>query len=111
MNKSQVIDTNPTLSTSSGVQTETCSLSIMVARTDLPFMMHTIPHLVRSCNFPFFKRVLVMDTAPLSGDKVSRPGVGTLDDLRTCCQKLIDDDIMDEVIEMDYSEEYRRPNL
>ncbi|NMG60085.1 hypothetical protein E1H12_16575 [Geitlerinema sp. P-1104] len=80
----------------------------MVARTDLPFMMHTIPHLVRGCNFPFFKRVLVMDTAPLSGDKVNRPGVGTMEDLRAACQTLINEGLMDEVIEMDYSEEYRR---
>ncbi|TVR05718.1 MAG: hypothetical protein EA395_15270, partial [Phormidium sp. GEM2.Bin31] len=111
MNNSKTIQTSktkPTLSRSSDLQTETCSLSIMVARTDLPFMMHTIPHLVHGCNFPFFKRVLVMDTAPLSGDKVNRPGVGTMQDLRACCQKLIDDDVMDEVIEMDYSESYRR---
>lgn len=93
---------------SPATQTETCSLSITVARTDVPFMMQTIPHLVRSCNFPFFKRVLVMDTAPLSQEKVNRPGLGSLDDLRACCQKLIDDGVMDEVLEMDYSESYRR---
>jgi hypothetical protein len=101
-------NTSATCPSSSTQTTETCSLSIMVARTDLPFMMHTIPHLVRGCNFPFFKRVLVMDTAPLSGDKVNRPGVGTMEDLRAACQTLIDEGIMDEVIEMDYSDSYRR---
>ena len=40
--------------------------------------MHTIPHLVRMSNFNFIQRVLFMDTAPLSGDKVTRPGIGTL---------------------------------
>jgi len=110
MQDSQQIATNSQFYyPSSSVQSEeTCSLSIMVARTDLPFMMQTIPHLVRGCNFPFFKRVLVMDTAPLSGDKVNRPGVGTLEDLRAACQKLIDDGVMDEIMEMDYSESYRR---
>ncbi len=108
MNQSQATLTHQNLSHSHRSKTETCSLSITVARTDVPFMMHIIPHLVRSCNFPFFKRVLVMDTAPLSQEKVNRPGLGSQEDLRACCQKLIDDGVMDEVIEMDYSESYRR---
>nr|WP_256995670.1 hypothetical protein [Halomicronema hongdechloris] len=85
-----------------------CTLSIMVARTDIPFIMQTLPHLVRMCRFPFQRRILVMDTAPLSGDKVGRPGIGTLEQLRDHCQQLIHDGVMDEVIEMDYSPAYRR---
>jgi hypothetical protein len=80
----------------------------MVARTDIPFMMHTIPHLVRSCNFPFHKKVLVVDTAPLSGDKVNRPGIGRMEQLRENCAELIHQGVMDEAIDMDYSLTYRK---
>jgi hypothetical protein len=90
------------------MSTSNCTLSIMVARTDLPFMMHTIPHLVRSCHHQFLRKVLVVDTAPLSGDKVSRPGIGSMEDLRLCCQELIDKGIMDEAVDMDYSSDYRK---
>ena len=70
-------------------------------------MMHTIPHLVRSCNFPFHKKVLVVDTAPLSGDKVNRPGIGTMEQLRDNCADLIQRHIMDESIDMDYAPSYQ----
>jgi hypothetical protein len=80
----------------------------MVARTDIPFMMHTIPHLVRSCNFPFHQKVLVVDTAPLSGDKVNRPGIGSMEQLRENCAELIRQGVMDEAIDMDYSLSYRK---
>ncbi len=86
----------------------TCSLSILVARTDLPFMMHTIPHLVKMCNFPFLKRVLCVDTAPLSGEKRNRPGIGTMEQLRQCCDQLLQADVVDTIIDIDYSESYRQ---
>ncbi|MEO1619772.1 MAG: hypothetical protein AAFU53_01930 [Cyanobacteria bacterium J06632_3] len=80
----------------------------MVARTDIPFMMHTIPHLVKSCNFDFHRKVLVVDTAPLTGDKVNRPGIGTMEQLRENCDELILRGVMDETIDMDYSKSYQR---
>lgn len=89
--------------TNNGTHCSTCSLSIMVARTDLPFMMQTIPHLVRICNFPFLQRTLFIDTAPLSGDKVLRPGIGTLEQLRESCQQLIANNVVDNTIDIDYS--------
>ncbi|MFM7714683.1 MAG: hypothetical protein ACKO7A_18855, partial [Microcystis sp.] len=67
----------------------TCSLWFFVARTDLPFMMLTIPHIVKMCNFPFQEKVLAIDTAALSGEKVDRPGIGTMEDLRQCAQTLL----------------------
>lgn len=85
-----------------------CSLSIMVARTDIPFMMHTIPHLVRTCNYPFVERVLMVDTAPLSGDKLLRPGIGTMEQLRECCDKLVREGVVDKVVDIDYSLDYRQ---
>ncbi|MCT7984623.1 hypothetical protein NG796_15090 [Laspinema sp. A4] len=54
-----------------------CSLSILAARTDLPFMMQIIFHIVRGCNFNFSDRLLALDTAPVSGDKVNRRAIGT----------------------------------
>lgn len=86
----------------------TCSLSILVARTDIPFMMHTIPHLVRMSNFNFIQKVLCMDTAPLSGDKVMRPGVGTLGELRDCCNTLISEGIVDRVVDINYDQTYQQ---
>ena len=85
----------------------TCTISIMVARTDLPFMMHTIPHLMRMCDFPFVERVLFVDTAPLSGEKVNRPGVGSMEQLRECCDRLLKSGVVDKVVDMDYSASYR----
>lgn len=73
----------------------------------MPFMMHTIPHLVRSCNYPFYKKVLVVDTAPLTGDKVNRPGIGTMEQLRENCAELIRQGVMSESIDMDYSPSYQ----
>ena len=71
-------------------------------------MMHTIPHLVRSCAFPFYKKVLFVDTAPLTGDKVNRPGIGTLSQLRENCDELIRQGVMDEAIDMDYAPKCQR---
>ncbi|MEM8806898.1 MAG: hypothetical protein AAGF01_12800 [Cyanobacteria bacterium P01_G01_bin.38] len=85
-----------------------CSLSIMVARTDIPFMLETIPHLVRMSNIPFTERVLFIDTAPLTGDKVGRPGIGTLAQLRDYCDRLKRDGWVDRLVDMEYSEAYRK---
>ena len=81
----------------------TCSLSILVARTDIPFMMQTIPHLVRMCNYNFLEKCLIIDTAPLSGKFKSRPGIGSLSELRECCEKLVQQGIIDRLIDIDYS--------
>jgi hypothetical protein len=80
----------------------------MVARTDTAFLMHTIPHLVKVCNFPFLERVLVVDTAPLSGDKVDRPGIGTMAQLREQCNELLNKGIVDKIIDIDYTDSYRK---
>ncbi|MBR8829150.1 MAG: hypothetical protein DSM107014_14845 [Gomphosphaeria aponina SAG 52.96 = DSM 107014] len=85
----------------------TCSLWILVARSDLSFMMHTIPHLVKMNNFPFEEKVLAIDTAPLTGDKINRPGVGTLEELSACTQQLLKKGIVDRVVEINYHPEYR----
>ena len=52
-------------------------------------MMNTIPHLVKMSQCPFEEKVLAIDTAPLSGEKVNRPGLGTMEELRACAEKLV----------------------
>jgi hypothetical protein len=58
-------------------------------------------------NFPFTERVLVIDTAPLSGDKIGRQGIGTMEELRKNTQFLLEKGIIDKIIEINYNSEYR----
>ncbi|MGH7517638.1 MAG: hypothetical protein ACREOC_09235 [Gemmatimonadales bacterium] len=85
-----------------------CDLSILVARIDTPFMLQTIPHLVRSCRFPFARRVLVVDTAPLGRRYRRRPNIGTAEELNACCTQLLQAGVMDAIMPIDYSPHYRR---
>jgi hypothetical protein len=84
-----------------------CSLSLLVARTDVQFMMQTLPHLVRMCNYPFIDRLLVLDTSELAGDYLKRPGIGTLEQLRDCAQQLLEAGVVDRVVDLDRSKVYR----
>jgi hypothetical protein len=84
-----------------------CSLWFFAARTDVSFIMHTIPHLVKMSQFPFEERVIAIDTAPLSGEKVNRPGIGTMEQLRQCTEKLVRDGVLDRVVEFNYDPDYR----
>ena len=78
------------------------TLSIFVAITDVRFMMNTISHLIKACNYPFFEKIIAIDTAHLSGYKPNLPGVGTLEELRMNCNKLLKQGIIDKVIDIDY---------
>jgi hypothetical protein len=69
--------------------------------------MYTIPHLVKMSNFPFEERVLAIDTAPLTGEKVYRPGIGSLEELRNCTDKLLKAGIVDRVVDINYDRDYR----
>lgn len=82
------------------------SIWILVARTDVPYMLQTIPHQIRSCNYPFAEKVLAVDTAPLTGDKRYRYDTGSQDELDAACQTLIDRGIIDRLVKIDYA-----PNL
>lgn len=86
----------------------TCSIWFLVARTDVPFMMQTIPHIIRMCNYPFSQKVLAVDTTPLSGDYISRPGIGTLIELHKCCDNLQTSGIIDKIVNIDFSEAYQK---
>jgi hypothetical protein len=79
------------------------SVWILVARTDVPYMLQTIPHLMRACNYPFAERVLAIDTAPFTGVFPHRYNPGSQEDLKSACQKLVDLNIVDRIVEIDYS--------
>src|SRR5262245_24317376 len=85
-----------------------CTLDILVSRPDLGFIRLTVPHIVRGCRFPFRRRRLLVDTAPLSGQYAGRPGIGTMDELRSVCGALRLAGVVDTVEEIDYSEPLRR---
>jgi hypothetical protein len=89
------------------VSSHSCTLSIMVARSDVPFLPYTIPHLVRMCKYPFKRKSLIRDTAPLADEFAQRSNVGTLSQLISCCDQLLTSGLIDEVIDIDYSEECR----
>jgi hypothetical protein len=78
------------------------SVWTLVARTDVPYMLQTIPHQLRSCNYPFVEKVLAVDTAPLTGDKVSRYNTGSQKDLEVACQRLVEQGVADRIVKIDY---------
>ena len=80
-----------------------CALSIMAARPDLAFLPHTIPHLSRQAGPSITSRLLFLDTAPLGPKFRDRPNIGSLEDLRDCCARLIDDGHVDRVVDISYA--------
>lgn len=90
------------------MQTHNCSLSINVSRSDIPFMMQTIPHLVKSCQFNFVERVLFIETAQPSSLFRHRPGIGSFEQLKECCQKLVNMGVIDRLVELDYAKPIRK---
>ena len=85
-----------------------CDLSILVARTDTRFMLQTIPHLVRTCRFPFARRFLMVDTPPLGRRYGRKPGIGTAEELQACCTRLLQAGVIDAIVPIYYSPHYRR---
>ena len=83
-----------------------CSIWFLVARTDVSFMMQTIPHIVKMCNYPFSQKVLAIDTTPLSGAYSSRPSIGTITQMEECCDNLLASGIIDMIVNIDFSKEY-----
>lgn len=85
-----------------------CTLSMLVARTDVSYMMRTIPHLVKACNFDFSERVLYIDASPLGKAYRDRPGIGTLEELRDKVSQLIKDNVIDLAVDVNFSEDYKK---
>jgi hypothetical protein len=86
----------------------TCDLSILVSRIDTRFMLQTVAHIVRACGYPFTRRVLVVDTAPLGRRYARRPNIGSPEDLRRCCRELVAAGLIDDIAPIDYSPEFHR---
>ena len=82
--------------------TPAVSLSINVARPDVPFLHLTVPHLVRMCRFPFIERALIVDTAP-PGRRYQNAALASLDELRAACAALRDANVVDRVVDVDYT--------
>jgi hypothetical protein len=86
-----------------------CTLSINICVTDLPFILHTVPHLVRSCRYPFTERMLVIDTAPMKGRYRKNLLLPNTNDLERAAEKLINQGYIDKAIKVDYRPEIREP--
>ncbi|MHC4752604.1 MAG: hypothetical protein ACYTFW_22380, partial [Planctomycetota bacterium] len=84
-----------------------CSIWFLVARTDVSFMMQTIPHIIRMCNYPFSQKVLAVDTSSLSGAYTYRPCIGSLKELQKCCDNLLTSGMIDKVININFSKAYQ----
>ncbi|MBW4558881.1 MAG: hypothetical protein KME59_23765 [Trichormus sp. ATA11-4-KO1] len=78
------------------------SMWILAAKTDVPYMLRTIPHLVRACNYPFVERVLAIDTANLTGSMRVRYNPGSQEELESACKTLVDQGFIDKIVKIDY---------
>lgn len=86
----------------------TCSLAMLMAKTDIAYVRLTIPHLVKMCNFPFIEKILFVDTSELAGDYRSRPNIGNLTDIRKICEELLENKVVDKVVDIDFSSTYKK---
>jgi hypothetical protein len=87
---------------------QACSLSILVARTDIPFIDKTIPAIVKACRYPFSEVVLFIDAAPLRGVFQNRPGIGTHQELVSMCEQLKNNLVVSRIEEIPYHDDKKR---
>jgi hypothetical protein len=92
----------------SGSTAPTCDLSILVSRIDTRFLHRTVAHIVRASRYPFTRRVLVVDTAPLGRRYARRPNIGSPEDLQRCCRELVEAGLIDVIAPIDYSPDFHR---
>jgi hypothetical protein len=85
-----------------------CTLSITSARPDARFLDIIVRHMVRSCNYPFTERVLVMDTAPLAARYLLDPQLASMEEFLSIGHKLLADKVIDRIAFPDYSPSTRR---
>jgi hypothetical protein len=70
-------------------------------------MKQTVQHLVRSCNYPFKRKVLVVDTAPLN-ERFKNRDIAPLSALYKCCHELVSNSVIDEYKEICYRGAFRQ---
>jgi hypothetical protein len=85
-----------------------CELSILVARPDTGYMMQTVSHLVRACNYPFARKTLVVDSAPLAGQYLLRQDLAPMSTLFDCCNELVKVGVIDQLTYIDYDVKLKR---
>lgn len=81
----------------------TCTLSINVCLTDLPYLAHIVPHIVRACDYPFTERMLVIDTAPMKGRYQNGAVLPSMNELETAAQQLVAQGYIDSIVKVDYN--------
>ena len=86
-----------------------CTLSINVCLADYPFIEQTIPHLVRSCNYPFTEKMIVIDTAPMQGRYQKQIPLVTMKELEKKAHNLVKRGYIDSVVKVDYRPEISKP--
>ena len=89
-----------------------CDLFILSAVTDLSFLRFTIPHQVNQCKVNG-KRVLRIDTSPVSGYYKNHRELSKLSELKALGKRFLNEDLIDEVLPIDYTKDsvntgYRR---
>lgn len=89
---------------------ESCTLSINTCVTDVQFLLQTVPHLVRSCRYPFVEKMLVLDTASMKG-RYKHQSLPSMVELESVAQTLVEQGFIDTIIKVDYQAAVRRPIL
>jgi len=81
-----------------------CDLFILSAVTDLSFLKFTIPHQLKQCKVNG-KRVLRIDTSPVSGYYKNHRELSRLSELKDLGNNLLNKGLIDEVLQIDYNQE------
>ena len=81
-----------------------CDLFILSAVTDLAFLRFTIPHQLNQCKVNG-KRVLRIDTSPVSGYYKNHRELSKLSELKDLGNNLLYEGAIDEVLQIDYNRE------
>jgi hypothetical protein len=81
-----------------------CDLFILSAVTDLSFLRFTIPHQVNQCKVNG-KRVLRIDTSPVSGYYKNHRELSKLSELRDLGTKFLNEGLIHEVLQIEYTKD------
>lgn len=85
----------------------TCTLSINICLTDLPYLSYIVPHIVKACRYPFAEKMLVIDTAPMKGRYKNGATLPSMSELEAAAQCLVEQGYIDAVVKVDYSPSVR----
>ena len=83
--------------------------SVLAARSDMRHLRKVVEHQVQASCYDFSDRFIVMDTAPLSGERYENKDIPTQQDFEALCQQMVEDGIVDRVIPVNYDRSIRDP--